>query len=225
MSENNSNVRNVYIRVSYTRIFQIDTKNQRFEAEAIVESKWHDKDIQSSDQNHSEIKWTPDIYIDNCVNEPRQQSTYKIVLEDGKFMVIEIKKLKGTFYENLELESFPLDIQNLTLQLTTKNSKDDVDFILMQPELSQHSISNTLDKSMWHLHDVVKVCENNVVREYSFGRSEYPCIEISCQAFRHSGYFHWNALLPIFLITCCSLSPFVLDYSATSSRLGRIQVC
>ena len=135
-------------------------------------------------------------------------------------MVVEIKKIRGLFYENLELESFPLDIQNLTLQITTQYSQNDLNLILMQPELTQYSISNTLDKSMWYLHNAVKVCNINIAREYSFGKTEYPCVEITCQAFRHSGYFHWNALLPIFLITCCSLTPFVLDYSATASRLG-----
>jgi hypothetical protein len=35
----------VYVQVSYTKILDIDTINQRFQAEAIIESKWCDPHI------------------------------------------------------------------------------------------------------------------------------------------------------------------------------------
>lgn len=216
----NSKAKDVYIRASYTKIFKVDTQNQRFEAEAIIESKWYDPDITSEKYDISNLKWKPELYIDNAINDPREQVSYKILFEDKKYLVSEVKKLKGIFSENLELANFPLDIQDLTLQITSKNSTNKVNFILTQNKFSQQNISNTLDKSMWHLHNAIRVRENSILREYSYGKRVYPCIEITCQVFRHSGYFHWNALLPILLITICSLAPFVLDSKATASRLG-----
>jgi len=68
---------------------------------------------------------------------------------------------------------------------------------------------------------MVKVIAGSIKREYSFGLREYPSIETTCQVFRKCEYYHWNALLPILVITICSLSPFVLDSSATASRLGK----
>ena len=76
---------------------------------------------------------------------------------------------------------------------------------------------------MWHVHNVVRMAESRICREYSFGKRDYPCVEISCQVFRRCGYYHWNALLPILLITLCALTPFLLDHAATASRLGRLE--
>ncbi len=106
------------------------------------------------------------------------------------------------------------------MQVTSKKSTNRINLILNQPELSKQNISNTLDKSMWHLHNMTKVVSSSIKREYSFGQREYPSIEMTCQVFRKCEYYHWNALLPILLITICSLSPFVLDSNATASRLG-----
>ena len=106
------------------------------------------------------------------------------------------------------------------MQVTSRNSTNKVKFVLNQPELNHQNISNTLDKSMWHLHNMVKISETKIQREYSFGKREYSCIEMTCQAFRKCDYYHWNALLPILLITVCSLAPFVLDANSTGSRLG-----
>lgn len=223
-SSNQDNVpfkaRDVSVRVSYTKVFQVDTHNQRFQAEVIVESKWFDSDVDSLNFDVSKLKWKPELYIDNAINEPNEKNSYKILKENGKFLITEIKVLKGTFSESLELENFPLDIQSLTLVITTKNSTNKVNFVISQPEFAKQNISNTLDKSMWHLHDMIRINNNNILREYSFGKREYPAIEITCQVFRHSAFFHWNALLPILLITLCSLAPFVLDTNATASRIG-----
>jgi hypothetical protein len=81
------------------------------------------------------------------------------------------------------------------------------------------NISSNLDKSAWYLHDVVRTKRDTMVREYSFGKREYPALVITCQAFRLPGYFYWNALLPILLITFAALGPFVIDYKSAASRL------
>lgn len=210
----------VHVRVSYTKILKVNTIHQSFEAEAIVESKWHAPEVIDLDYPISRLTWRPEMYIDNAVNEPREQTEYSIVQENEKFMVYEIKKIKGLFSESLELQNFPLDIQNLTLHVTSRNSTEQMNIVLAQPEFSMHKIAHTLDQSLWHMHNVVKVRENDILREYSFGKREYPCVQISCQVFRNCGYYHWNALLPIMLITLCSMTPFLLDYTATASRLG-----
>ena len=39
------------------------------------------------------------------------------------------------------------------------------------------------------------------------------------QAYRLPGYFYWNAILPIFLISFASLGPFLIDPKSANSRL------
>ena len=58
-----------------------------------------------------------------------------------------------------------------------------------------------------------------IAREYSFGKREYPALNLTCQAFRLPGFFYWNALLPILLISFAALGPFVIDFKSAPSRL------
>jgi hypothetical protein len=44
-------------------------------------------------------------------------------------------------------------------------------------------------------------------------------LSITCQAFRLPGYFFWNALMPIFLISFAALGPFVIDFKSATNRL------
>jgi hypothetical protein len=94
-----------------------------------------------------------------------------------------------------------------------------VNFILLQPELAKIKINHNLDQSMWHVHDIIKTNKEKLTREYSFGTREYPCIRITCQVFRQPGYFNWNVIFPILLITFASLCSFVLDHKLPQSRL------
>jgi hypothetical protein len=113
----------------------------------------------------------------------------------------------------------------------------------MQPESQECSmnINNTLDSSMWRLRNVVRTKVGKLNCEFSFGKREYPLISVTVQALRSPGkifyifitilkinftsvsiflgFFYWNAVLPIFLITLASLGPFVIEYKIPQSRL------
>jgi hypothetical protein len=98
-----TNTIDVYIQVSFTKIYDIDTVNQRFQAEAIIETKWYDPSADSLDQSVDAGKiWRPDIYIDNAINDLKEDVSYKIVPDmDNKPMVCEIRKIKGLLWEKV----------------------------------------------------------------------------------------------------------------------------
>jgi len=217
---NQPNTVDVYIQVSFTKVYDIDTINQRFQAEAIIESKWHETSLKSIHDTIDVQKiWKPDFYIENAINDVKEEVRYKVVNNQNSLMIYEIRKVKGTFWEKLELESFPLDIQDLNLVVATRKSGSKINLILMQPEFNFLKISSTLDSSMWHLNNVVKSSKEKIYREFSYGDREYPACTVSLQAFRSPGFLYWNAVLPIFLITLASLGPFVIDFKLPQSRL------
>lgn len=229
----------VYVQVSYTKILDIDTINQRFQAEAIIESKWCDPHIKSFTHQIDEKKmWRPDIYVENAIKDVREEVSYKVlpfndkilrktamsnqnieIKDKEQYMVCELRKVTGIFYENLELEDFPLDIQDLSLTVATKKPGSIVNFILLQNETKSIKISNTLDKSMWKMHNRLHTSKDKIHREYSFGKREYPAIIVSAKASRLPGFFYWNALIPILLVSLASLAPFVVDIKIPQSRL------
>ena len=61
--------------------------------------------------------WNPNIEIENAVGDIKADVSYKIVVEknDPNPTIYEMRKVKGTFLENLELYDFPVTLllQNL----------------------------------------------------------------------------------------------------------------
>jgi hypothetical protein len=212
----------VLIHVTYTKIHDIDTVNQRFRAELLIESRWHDSSLRST-SDYAAIQWRPELFVENAVDEPREETVAVKIVEDKQtnlLMVSEMRRIKGLFHETLELADFPLDVQELSVTVCSKKSIKRVNLVPLQPEMTRMSkIVSHLDKSAWYLHDMVTINRESVVREYSFGQREYPAVRISCQAFRSPGYFYWNALLPIVLISFAALGPFVADHKSSASRL------
>jgi hypothetical protein len=210
----------VYIQISFIKIYDIDTVNQRYQADAIIQSKWNDPSIKSvNDPIPTDKIWKPELYIENAINDVKEDIRYKVVKEEDSLMICEIRKVKCTLWERLELEDFPLDIQDLNLIVATRKSGKKINFILMQPEYKSLKISNTIDNSMWYLNDVVRTTKEQIHNEYCYGTREYPAVILSVKAFRSPGFFYWNAFLPILLITVASLGPFVIDYKMPQSRL------
>lgn len=209
----------VYINASFIKIHDIDTINQRFQAELLIEMRWHDSTLKST-KDYQSIEWKPDIYVENAVNETKNETSLKIFANSQNLlMVSEIRHVRGVFHENLELENFPLDVQDLTVCICSKKSGRKVNLIQTQPASASVKISHTLDKSAWYLHDEVTAKKDMFIREYSFGQREYPVLYLSCKAFRQPGYFFWNAMLPIALISFAALGPFVLDHKSSVNRL------
>ena len=87
----------VLINVNYTKLLDIDTINQRFQAEAIIESKWIDPGINSYKHKIDESSiWKPDLYIENGIKDIKEEVTYQIVPfsteELPKFMMKSIRE-------------------------------------------------------------------------------------------------------------------------------------
>lgn len=213
----------VFIQVNFTKIYDVDTVNQKFQAEAIIESKWHDPNIKDANDivDFSKI-WKPDMFVENALSDPKEETSYRIIPSDeneSQIMIYEMRKIKGTFWENLELQKFPLDVQDLSLLVATKKPGEIVNLKPLQPKISNLTISNTLDKSMWHMHNVLITRREKIKREYFYGPRFYPAVKVTCQVFRSAGFFYWNAILPILLVSFASLCPFVLDVKLPQSRI------
>jgi hypothetical protein len=94
---------------------------ETFYAEVIIEARWL-YDSQTA-------AWNPNLYVkqeitsefvDNC-DEPVHLDEQ----EYGTIYVWEMRKISGIFWEKLELNSFPVDIQQLSLHIVTGCSTDE----------------------------------------------------------------------------------------------------
>jgi hypothetical protein len=56
--------------------------------------------------------WNPRLFVDNTLGEPKEELWQSVQFDDsGQANMVEKKRIKGTFQENLELKHFPFDTQ------------------------------------------------------------------------------------------------------------------
>ena len=56
--------------------------------------------------------WQPKLFIENTIGEPRENAVRTVLHNhDGQAFVVEKRRIKGLFLENLELMDFPFDVQ------------------------------------------------------------------------------------------------------------------
>ncbi len=100
--------------------------------------------------------WTPDLFIENAINvkeelrykfkivekNPNMFKTFKgnderyrnpsLFIENLTVLVTEIRRARGIFYERLELYDFPMDMQEISVRIST--NKDKSELILVEDE-------------------------------------------------------------------------------------------
>lgn len=203
---NLSECREVELRIIFLRIGEIDTLNERFFAEILLEAKWIEpklfvefdqKPLQFVNDHYVKEEkslsnfqkyWNPKIYIENILNDPKETINHKIKkeynhtkinnlkkivenqhlissegtkkeekyessedLNDSNyiFWMYEYRKIKGYFFEKLDLKYFPLDIQNMSIFVTSYRSNREVRFIHNKTRQSIVNSNINIDNSIW----------------------------------------------------------------------------
>jgi hypothetical protein len=73
---------------------EIDTMNEKYSAEVIIESKWSDFDpsiVEYDPQKH----FNPKVFVLNVLNEPKESVRYEVERESNCLKITEIKTVKG----------------------------------------------------------------------------------------------------------------------------------
>jgi len=65
--------------------------------------------------------------------------------------------VSGTFYETLELDDFPLDIQDLSITISCIKSKEEVEFVLDDENDSSISTDGFRAQQEWCLFDDIVI--------------------------------------------------------------------
>jgi hypothetical protein len=56
------------------------------------------------------VYWKPDLYIENALGNLSQEVRYRVEKQGQKTIIVEMRNIKGFFWERLELWDFPLGI-------------------------------------------------------------------------------------------------------------------
>ena len=76
----------VLVNFEFIRIGEIDTMNEKFNAEICIESKWIEKDFI---QNYNpEQHWNPQLFIENALQEPKEKIKYNVIRQGKYFKIL-----------------------------------------------------------------------------------------------------------------------------------------
>jgi hypothetical protein len=112
---NNENIKKpdpvvVQIYLIFLRIGEIDNVKERFQADAYLEASWEDNSVDIKNGFNPHQNWDPELFIENAVGNLKQDIKYRVEKKDNKTKIVEMRTIKGVFWEKLELWDFPLGI-------------------------------------------------------------------------------------------------------------------
>ncbi|CAH8490440.1 unnamed protein product [Schistosoma rodhaini] len=215
----------VQIRVVFLKIGEIDTLKEIYHADAFIQAKWREPRLDGkTDECLRKIDlqrcWNPLILIDNILSESKEQ--HWIITErneNDEIFIVERRRLRGVFLETLELNDFPLDVQDLTITLTSERPESEVELIPDKYEPCRINLQTLVDQQEWRLHEHIEVTRRSATQEYTNSSQSHPCISVTCRAARRPGYFYWNVFLIMFFITGLSFATFAVPPERPENRL------
>ena len=95
LDHNKSSQVTVYVYLVFLKISEIDTVKERFQADAYIESYWHDNTIDTNVPYDPRKHWNPDLHVENAIGEVKQEIRYKTKNINGVCRIHEIRNLKG----------------------------------------------------------------------------------------------------------------------------------
>ncbi|XP_046574337.1 LOW QUALITY PROTEIN: cys-loop ligand-gated ion channel-like [Haliotis rubra] len=211
----------VYIRVVFLKIGEVNTLKEKYAADVFLQARWEQpKHYKQLDENGKEEEWDPQLQIENVLGDAKEEEwRYKEAISPDHFRVFECRRIKGVFVENLELQHFPFDTQDLSLTISSELTECEVDLLEDKEELSSVNKQSFVDEQEWALFEHVEMFPKVSVKEYTSSRERHPTMMVMCHAARRPGFFVWNIFLTMMLITLLAFTTFAIGVTLTQNRL------
>ena len=94
----------VQITIEILRIGEIDTMNEKYNAELRLDAKWVDLNDANIEKYDPAVYWNPKLFIENALSIANEKVIHRI---EGK-SIRETRFIKGTFWERLEIHNVNL---------------------------------------------------------------------------------------------------------------------
>jgi hypothetical protein len=123
---------------------------------------------------YSESHWYPQLYIENSLVDLSAKIRYSAKKSkiDNEIYVCEHRDIRGSFWEKLELQHFPDDVQDLSISVATMLYDDKVVLIPDPHCFSGINREAFIDQQEWLLYEHVDI-EQRYIKEFVFhGASE-----------------------------------------------------
>ncbi|KAK2161180.1 hypothetical protein LSH36_120g06032 [Paralvinella palmiformis] len=161
---NTGEKKEIFIRVVFIKIGEINTLQENFFADAFVQARWRESKLDGKGAKGEEVEfaerdkyWNPSIYVDNCIGEPKESIWHQVHYDSsGSAYIVEKRRIKGLFFEKMELKSYPFDTQifigillftTFAVDVTLVQNRLQISFILLLSNITfKFNIAQMLPK-------------------------------------------------------------------------------
>jgi hypothetical protein len=121
----------------------------------------------------------------NGIGDLQDEITYTIRYnKEGMATITEHHKLKGTLWERMELQHFPMDVQNLSIIITTSRTNTEMMFVKNLRKSSGVNRKVFTDEQEWDLFEHVDIEITEQIDEYIDNGHNHSVVSCSCYAAR-----------------------------------------
>lgn len=110
-----------------------------------------------------------------------------------------------------------IDIQSLSITITSSRNKDEVQFIHSAQNESTINTNDFQQQQEWNLYTHVETSKKFIYDAWN--KHERPCFTISSTISRRPGYYLYNAYMLIFLISILGFVPFSISCTLPHFRI------
>ena len=251
----------VRIRITIRRVLAIDIPAQTFAAEFFIEASWLSKeegiyaaDVKPDDANSNyeagqmRIKgsdknfFNPQLCFRNLVEwRGDGMSSWSAIYptpEKKEAVVCFRVTGKAEFQEQMELENFPLDIQALSIKISSGfeapanlvdalNVRTDPSYkrpsVRLVPNCSPKyrsivNLKNFVLSNEYDLHPTMKMTQSVTDSTESASGVQYSVLDASVCVTRRAGFWVMNVVFPIFLITLTNAASYTVPPTEVADR-------
>merc|ERR1712226_660101 len=138
VKKNPKSGRTVKIMFAFLSIFDIETKRQQFTTEVVLQARWSEPSLKRKEAAHGTIwrekfpshLWEPRLRLKNLeeVKRGRDDRWYTVNWPPGQDAaeIVFRRKVRGAFYQKMELQHFPVDVQAISVQVSTDYDKTEI---------------------------------------------------------------------------------------------------
>ncbi|XP_011443382.3 cys-loop ligand-gated ion channel isoform X2 [Magallana gigas] len=213
----------VHLKVSILNIIEVDTLKESFTADVFYQARWREPKLdgnKGSDNIDWTTYWNPKVFLSNAIAQ-RDHATWFVLQSDetGETYIVEKNRMVATFTESMELALFPFDIQDLNIFITTTLSEAEVGFHEDDREISSVHTETFAKKQEWQIYEFVHFTPKVLTQEYANNKFKKPGMYVFCSAARKPGFFMWNVIVLMCIISSLALATFAVARSKIENRL------
>lgn len=216
-----SEKRVVEVCLAVKGIFKLDTIAQTFGVLIGVTMTWDCPPTETppeleDDDGDWEPEWTPKYRIKHLMEDLNSEKMFTIKHENEKMMVVMEADHLVTIYEQLELQSFPTDLQDLTIELDSKVPSERV--LWVPPK---NGACGRVLKEKCYLNDFSIIDECPFTYNmflYTLDERTVSALSLSVKVARKSSYYMLNVNALMLIICFFSLCAWSVHPADIASR-------